>query len=68
MINEEDKKIIDKMSYVDMLHLWRFAPADHPYFQGKVGIYFERIMKKKRKEIGNTEHARISKIIGRKNN
>ena len=64
MTIEEMKKWIDSASYEELLRKWRFAPAGSPWFQGEIGIYFDEVIRKKRKEIGDEEHTRISKAIG----
>ena len=63
-MSPEIKTRIDEMDYESMLRLWRFAKAGCHIFQGEAGDYFSLIIKKKRKEISNTEHTRISKAIG----
>lgn len=30
------KKQIDAMDYVELLRLWRFSPAGHPWFTNKI--------------------------------
>ena len=64
MISEQMKQQIDNMDYESMLSLWRNASAGHPMFQGEIGKYYAEAMKKKREEVGNTEHVRASKNIG----
>jgi hypothetical protein len=44
----EQKKRIDEMPYEDMLRMWRFAPAGDPTFQGDDGVYYKKVMTKKR--------------------
>lgn len=59
---ESAKKDIDKMSHFDMAHLYRFAPAGHPYFcfdNGDLPQYFM----KRFKELGGMT-SEISKRIG----
>ena len=36
------KERIDRMSYEEMLRIWRFAPFGNPMFQGKAGDYFTK--------------------------
>ncbi len=64
MTKEERKKWIDNASYEDLLRRWRFASAGSPWFQGEIGIYFEKIMMKKKKEVGHAAAVRASKTIG----
>ena len=36
---EKTKKDIQEMSHFAMAHLWRFAPAGHPYFDKTLPFY-----------------------------
>lgn len=63
-IIETVKKRIDKMEYPEMLRLWRNATTGTVLFQGKNGIYFQKVMEAKRKTITSIEHTNISKKIG----
>jgi len=47
-----------------LLFKWRFAHVGDPIFIGDVGEYFGKVINKKREEIGNDEHVKISKMIG----
>lgn len=58
------KQQIDEMSYEELLHAWRFTKVGSPLFQGDMGTYFGLVMTKKRSEVGQAEHVRISKLIG----
>ena len=58
------KDEIDVMSYETMLRLNRFEPLGAELFMGEYGKYFSDSMIKKRKEVGDAEHTRISKEIG----
>lgn len=58
------KEWIDQASYYDLLFKWRFAHVGDPIFIGDVGEYFGKVINKKREEIGNDEHVKISKMIG----
>lgn len=61
-MKEETKKTIDKMSYTQLLDLWRNAPAGHPYFAGETGKYYKKRMEELREN--GAYHARASKFIG----
>ena len=62
---EADIKLqIDNMSYIDMLHKWRFQPIGSTLFQGEVGAYFVESMNEKRKKVGPAGHTSASKAIG----
>lgn len=64
-MNEKEMKAwIDKAPYQALFEKWRFAPIGSPWFQGEIGDYYAGVMKKKRKEVGDEEHTRISKAIG----
>jgi len=43
-MSESQKAEIDAMSYEDMLHLYRFSPIGHPYFEmgTEVAEYFAK--------------------------
>ena len=61
---EDMRKWIDTCSYETLLRKWRHAPSGDPYFEGEVGRYFSDAMARRRREVGNDEHARASKSIG----
>ena len=63
-MTEDDKKYIDEMTYHLMLRHNRFDSLGSNLFIGETGKYFFESMIKKRKEIGDAEHVRISKEIG----
>jgi len=63
-ITKEDKKWIDGMTYQEMLELWRFAPTGYKPFLGETGIYFGKVMQKKKEKIGSSKAAEISKLVG----
>lgn len=62
----ENKKIIDDMSYRDLLIGWRFSPSSggksggNPLLQGETGEYWRKRMA----EIKPDNHVEISKEIG----
>ncbi len=64
ILNEQDKKWIDGLSYKEMLHEWRFAPIGSPMFQGDSGRYFSDVMNKKKSNISDEEHTKASKAVG----
>ena len=64
MTQQEMLDWINEASYEELLRKWRFAPAGSEFFQGDIGKYYAKIMAERRKEIGNVEHARISKRLG----
>ncbi len=54
-------KRIDKMSHVEMAHLWRFAPSGHPVFENDSEI-FRRFQERFKSFGGMTTE--VSKRIG----
>ena len=64
MTPDEMKAWIDKSSYETLLHKWRFAPMEDPFFQGEIGTYFSEVMKRKRSETPHDEQVSASKRIG----
>lgn len=64
MTKKQMKEWIDGASYLTLLKKWRFASPGSPFFQGDVGIYFEKVMMKKKKEVGHAAAVRASKEIG----
>jgi hypothetical protein len=63
-MTEKDKIWIDTASYLDLFRRWRFAPAGDPILRGATGAYYAAVMAQRRKEVGDAEHTRISKLIG----
>jgi len=61
---EEMIEWINNASYEDLFRRWRYALSGDAYFHGKVGEHYSNVMYKKRQEIGDEEHTRISKKIG----
>ena len=62
---DEMRAWIDGASYEQLLCKWRNAPAGDLFFQGEMGDYYSNKMAEKRDEVGNAEHVRASKSIGR---
>lgn len=64
-VNEEQLiQNIDKMSYREMLTLWRNTPVGSPYFTGKVGAHFTNVMEEKRAAMCHSAVVAVSKAIG----
>jgi len=61
---ENLKKIIDDMSYYDMLELWRFSSIGNELFQGEIGKYFSKSMNEKKNKLSPEKQVEISKHIG----
>ncbi len=55
---------INGATYDQLLSRWRFAPIGSPWFQGKVGEHYQKVMANRRKEVGRSGHVRASKSIG----
>ena len=49
MIFEQAKTWIDNASYRQLLQRWRFAPIGDLFFQGEIGDYYVKIIKKRKK-------------------
>jgi len=64
MNKEQRKKWIDNATYEELLSRWRFSPAGSAWFQGEIGDYYQKVMKEKRKEVGDAGHVQASKKIG----
>jgi len=60
----KQKKLIDNMTYSDMLYRNRFAPIGDELFQDECGAYFMKVMDRKKAKLSNAETVRISKNIG----
>jgi len=62
------KTEIDKMSFSDMLKMWRHAPFDSEeakkFMHGETGNYFSSVMENKKSALKDGEHVTISKEIG----
>ena len=63
-MTQDERDWIDNASYEELLRRWRMASAGSPWFQGETGAYYESVMKRRRTEVGATEHVRASKSIG----
>ena len=63
---EKEKRLIDGMTYKQMLELWRFCPGGHPYFiaGSELAEYFSSKMQEKKKQVGDSGHTDASKSIG----
>ena len=64
MIDVKIKHKIDCMSYYQLLKTWRFVSCENSMFEGETGRYYARVMAKRRCEIGEPEHVRVSKLLG----
>lgn len=67
MSDEIDPKIkewIDNASYEALLTHWRFAKIGSPYFKGKTGEYYAKVMSEKKNALTHEEQVRVSKNVG----
>jgi len=64
MTDDEMKQWIDNASYRELLSKWRFSKTGNLFFQGEIGDYYTKVMRRKRAEVGDAEHTRASKAIG----
>lgn len=39
-LTSENKEIVDKKSYIQLLSGWRFSPTGDPWNQGETGVYW----------------------------
>lgn len=62
-LTPENKAQIDSMSYIELLSLWRFAPAGDPRFQGETGAYWGSRMNEL-KNANPAEAVEASKSLG----
>ena len=58
------KHWIDNATYEELFRRWRFSQIGDCIFQGEIGTYYAKVLQKKRNEVGDKEHTRISKKIG----
>jgi len=64
-LTAENKAVIDKKPYEELLRRWRYAPLGDPLFQGETGDYWQQRMTELRAEPGGQErHVAASKSIG----
>jgi len=61
---EENKQAIDKMSYAELLHHWRFSHVGHKFFAGPLGVYFGKKMEERRSAMSPADAVAVSKFIG----
>ena len=59
---EEGKAWIDGASYEELLYRWRFGPIGSPWFVGKLGEYYKKVLAAKRNAESNP--GCVSKRIG----
>jgi hypothetical protein len=60
----EDKQWIDGATYEQLLQRWRFAPTGDEMFQDDTGDYYQRVMAKRKIEIGPEAAVQASKMLG----
>ena len=58
MTEQQRKNAIDKMTYNQMLGLWRFEPIGSLWFQGEVGDYFKEKFAEKREPTDLTKFSK----------
>jgi len=64
MTYEERKAWIDGATYEQLLSKWRFATVGSPWFQGKIGKYYSKVMFERKKQIGGAAAVTASKAVG----
>ena len=60
-MTEEEKLAIDKMTYEEMLEIWRFSPVGDKRLVGDKGDYFQEQMLLKKQDV---DASVISKRVG----
>lgn len=55
---------IDNASMEELIRKIRFEPIGSPWFQGKVGLHFNKVYRKRRAETPVEEWRAISKKVG----
>ena len=63
MTTREMIRLIDSSTYLDLLTKWRLARPDSPWFDGMVGIHFEKRMEEKRRELDPRELSKALKSV-----
>jgi len=65
-MTKSEKERIDKMSYIEMLTLWRFSPIgeDGSYFADEQGQYFQKVMAAKKSILSHYDQINASKLVG----
>ena len=64
MTEKEMRDWIRDADYYSLLHKWRFAAPGLPWFQGNVGKYYKKMLIKRRRAVGHSIAAAISKRVG----
>ena len=55
---------IGQQDFQGLLSWWRFAPPGDPFFQGKTGDHYSRVMAERKAELEKDEPAAASKRVG----
>lgn len=63
MTEQEMREWINAASYEQLLAKWRFEPVGSPWFQGRVGRHFEKVMAMRRAGTPFEERIAISKRL-----
>ena len=64
MTTEEMIQWIDNADYYTLMDKWRFAEGGDPFFQGEVGVHYQKVMFGLRDRLGAACAAAVSKAIG----
>jgi len=64
MNEKQMKEWIDSATYEQLLRRWRFAPIGSPWFQGKVGDYYSKVMFHKKEQVSGGAAVAASKAVG----
>lgn len=63
-MTREQKERIDNASYAVLLNQWRYADIDSDIFQGECGVYYRKIMLKRKHELSADNQVAVSKVVG----
>lgn len=62
---EKNQAAIEKMSYPELLRIWRHSPSgENELLQGETGTYFRKIMFEKKKKLTQEQRVEASKLVG----
>lgn len=63
-MDEKTRIEINRMSYKEMLRLWRHSSSGIAMFRGETGEYFTKVMAEKKAALCNLDQVIASKEVG----
>ena len=63
-MTNEKKKWIDNASYEQLLMKWRFESIANSHFANEDGLYYSKIMNKRKNELSSGEQVEVSNRVG----